>query len=155
MKIKPSLESESSIQRKCIALIRSLDSTAFHLVNAQSKSKSTVGQQMAAIKEGFIAGQSDIIINRICYDVATKTLCKGMFLELKKEGSKIYKKDGTFVNKHIEKQNKYMQKYGKDYFCNFGIGYDHAEKIIKHFYTFVEVDFSTLQTLFEIKIRNH
>lgn len=155
MKTKPLFESESIVQRKCIALIRSLDSTAFHLVNAQSKGKSTVGQQMAAIKEGFIAGQSDIIINRICYDVAAKRLYKGMFLELKKGGGKIYKRDGTFVNKHIEKQNQYMQTFGKDYFCNFGIGYDHAERIIRHFYSFVEVEFSTLQTLFEIKIRNH
>ena len=56
----------------------------------------------------------------------------GLFIELKKNGTKIYKKDGvTFKSDHLERQNGYIQYLNKQgFFACFCIGYDDAVKTI-------------------------
>lgn len=56
----------------------------------------------------------------------------GMFLELKADGIKLYKKDGTLrKNKHIEEQAEILDKLNKSgYYARFAVGYDEAIKII-------------------------
>jgi hypothetical protein len=57
---------------------------------------------------------------------------KGLFLEIKKEGEILYKKDGvTPVNSHIEDQLTMLKKlYLKGYFTDFAIGFDDAKNKI-------------------------
>ena len=56
----------------------------------------------------------------------------GMFLELKADGVKLYKKDGTLrKNKHIEEQAEILDKLNESgYYARFAVGYDEAIQII-------------------------
>lgn len=56
----------------------------------------------------------------------------GMFLELKAEGTRLYKKDGTLrKNKHIEEQSEMLDKLNESgYYARFAVGYDQAIRII-------------------------
>lgn len=59
----------------------------------------------------------------------------GLFIELKAEGQKLYKKDGyTFVSEHLEGQAMalhYLLKAGYDAY--FAIGFDQAKSIIDNY----------------------
>jgi len=49
----------------------------------------------------------------------------GMFLEIKKAGTELYKKDGTFKNEHIFEQFWTLKNLsGKGYVAEFSIGFD-------------------------------
>ena len=52
----------------------------------------------------------------------------GLFLELKAEGTQLYKKDGTLrKNKHIEEQAEMLEKLRNgNYYAEFAIGYKDA-----------------------------
>lgn len=55
----------------------------------------------------------------------------GLFIEIKKEGTRIYKKDGTFASEHIEEQAKTLALLGaKGYKAVFAVGFDEAKKLI-------------------------
>ena len=58
-----------------------------------------------------------------------------MFLELKAEGTRLYKKDGTLrKNKHIEEQAEILDKLNKSgYYARFAVGYDQAIRIITNY----------------------
>ena len=59
----------------------------------------------------------------------------GMFLELKADGVKLYKKDGTLrKNKHIEEQAEMLEKLRNgNYYAEFAIGYEDAIKQIHEY----------------------
>lgn len=56
----------------------------------------------------------------------------GLFLELKRDGVKIYKKDGGLVaNEHIREQSRlHFELKQKGYWANFACGFDEAKEII-------------------------
>ena len=56
----------------------------------------------------------------------------GLFLELKSEGVKLYKKNGEMVaNKHYQEQAEMLEKLRKLGYCaEFAVGYDQAIRII-------------------------
>ena len=56
----------------------------------------------------------------------------GLFLELKAEGTKLYKKNGEMVaNKHYREQAEMLEKLRKLGYCaEFAVGYDQAIRII-------------------------
>ena len=57
---------------------------------------------------------------------------KGLFIELKADGVKVFKKDGSIVaNKHIKEQAEMIEKLReKGYAAYFACGFDEAIKII-------------------------
>ena len=59
----------------------------------------------------------------------------GMFLELKADGVKLYKKDGKLrKNKHIEEQAEMLEKLRNgNYYAEFAIGYEDAIKQIHEY----------------------
>ena len=59
----------------------------------------------------------------------------GLFIELKKEGEKIYKKDGiTPISDHISEQIELMEKlYIRGYKVDFCIGFNSAKKMIDEY----------------------
>ena len=59
----------------------------------------------------------------------------GMFLELKADGVKLYKKDGTLrKNKHIEEQAEMLEKLrNENYYAEFAIGYEDAIEQIREY----------------------
>lgn len=58
----------------------------------------------------------------------------GLFIELKKDGTRIYKKDGSFASEHIEEQAKQLALLqSKGYRAKFAIGFDNAKQIIDEY----------------------
>lgn len=62
-------------------------------------------------------------------------LTSGLFLELKAEGVKLYKKNGEMVaNKHYQEQAEMLEKLRSNgYIAEFAVGYDEAIKIITNY----------------------
>ena len=59
----------------------------------------------------------------------------GLFLELKKEGTKLYKKDKTPATKHIQDQQEIIDiLLKKGYYAAFACGFDEAKKIIDRYF---------------------
>lgn len=55
----------------------------------------------------------------------------GLFLELKKEGTRIHKKNGEWANDHIAEQAETLnQLKSRGYVAKFAVGFDEAKKII-------------------------
>jgi len=56
----------------------------------------------------------------------------GLLLEIKKEGVKVFKKNGDIIkNEHIQEQNTMIERLKqKGFLASFGIGYDDCKNII-------------------------
>ena len=55
----------------------------------------------------------------------------GLFLELKREGTRLYKKDGTPATPHIKEQAKVLDELRRrGYKAEFVVGFDEAQKVI-------------------------
>lgn len=77
----------------------------------------------------------DIIIARPGYEYIgddVKQLRYALFLELKREGTRIFKKDGTLVaDEHIREQFDLLEELHQEgYAAEFACGFDEAKKII-------------------------
>jgi hypothetical protein len=85
--------------------------------------KLTIGQAVQIKNLRSSKGFPDIVIYEPKGDY------HGLFIELKVEGVKLFKKDGiTFVSDHIYEQNiMIMDLRRKGYFADFAIGFDQAK----------------------------
>ena len=55
----------------------------------------------------------------------------GLFIELKKEGTKLKKKDGTWLTSHLAEQAEMLEKLKMEgYEAYFGVGFDKTKEII-------------------------
>ena len=65
----------------------------------------------------------------------TKQVYNGLFLELKKAGTRIFKKDGTLVaDQHIREQFDVLEQLRKrGYMAEFACGFDEAKRIIDEY----------------------
>ena len=62
---------------------------------------------------------------------------KACFIELKKDGIRLLKRDGSFVNEHIEYQNKVIEALKeRGYYATFAIGFDDAKYIIDKYLSY-------------------
>ena len=101
--------------------------------------KLTMGQAIKQKRQnGGRRAWPDIIIAEpgyeyICDDV--KKLCFALFIELKREGTRIFKKDGTLVaDQHIREQFDVLEQLRKrGYMAEFACGFDEAKKIIDEY----------------------
>lgn len=60
----------------------------------------------------------------------------GLFIELKKEGTKLTNKAGNYATEHIKSQNDLMFELRLNgYYCRFAIGFDQAKIIIDEYLT--------------------
>jgi hypothetical protein len=77
----------------------------------------------------FIAGT---IINKIRNNDGSYNAYSGLFVELKKEGTRIFKKDGTLVSDaHIREQYDMLHDLrARGYAAEFACGFDEAKKLI-------------------------
>lgn len=58
----------------------------------------------------------------------------GLFIELKKEGTKLEKKDGTWLTPHLAEQAEMLEKLrGEGYEATFAVGFDKAKEIIDNY----------------------
>jgi|1_EtaG_2_1085319.scaffolds.fasta_scaffold13694_5 hypothetical protein len=60
----------------------------------------------------------------------------GLFIELKKDGVKIFKKDGSMrSNEHLERQHKTIQAHRKNgYKAEFAIGFEESKDILDNYF---------------------
>ena len=63
--------------------------------------------------------------------------CHGLFLEVKREGTTIYKKNGELTaDKHIREQEEILhQLKEKGYFAEFVVGFEEAKAIIDYYFS--------------------
>lgn len=55
----------------------------------------------------------------------------GLLIELKRDGTRLKKKDGSWASEHIEEQARVLQTLReKGYAAEFAVGFDEAKKII-------------------------
>ena len=101
--------------------------------------KLTIGQ---AIRQKRLNGGRrswpDLFIAKpqtVTFEDGEKYRYAGLFIELKKEGTKIYKKNGELVaDEHIREQYKMLnQLFEEGYMAEFAVGFDEAKKIIDRY----------------------
>lgn len=87
--------------------------------------KLTMGQAIKAKRLRSCKGFPDLVI----YEPRGEY--KGLFLELKREGENIWKKDGELKSDHLKEQWAVMEKLiEKGYYCVFAIGFADAKSWI-------------------------
>lgn len=91
-------------------------------------------QSSRAYPDLFIASRGVEVISNIG-DYSINQILHGMFLELKAEGVKIYKKNGEIVaNKHYQEQAEMLKRLrAENYYAEFAIGYDDAIQQITNY----------------------
>jgi len=93
--------------------------------------KLTKGQAVKVKKMRNSRGWPDIFI------AEPRKNCHGLFIELKKEGTKLYKKDGiTPISDHIAEQIIMLHDlYLRGYYADFACGFYEAKKLIDNYLT--------------------
>jgi hypothetical protein len=91
--------------------------------------KLTIGQAVALKNLRSNRGFPDITIYEPRHNY------HGLFIELKKEGEKLFKKDGTPVSDHLTEQIKMLELLiERKYVAKFAIGFDQAKNIIDDYF---------------------
>lgn len=75
-----------------------------------------------------------------CRDISECNRCialfpaNGLFLELKKSGTRLKKKDGSWASEHIAEQAETIEQLRKEgYKAEFAVGFEQAKKIIDEY----------------------
>lgn len=67
-------------------------------------------------------------------DVSERVPCGGLFLELKREGTRLKKKNGEWATEHIAEQAKVLDDLRERGYCaEFAVGFDEAKRIIDEY----------------------
>ena len=91
--------------------------------------KLTIGQAVKAQRMRSTKGWPDMFISY------PSGIYHGLFIELKREGEKLKKKDGTWASEHLEQQNKIHGKLNSaGYKASFAVGFDEAKKVIDEYF---------------------
>lgn len=87
--------------------------------------KLTMGQAIKAKKLRSSKGFPDLII----YE--PRNGFHGLFLELKRDGEKLFKKDGTYKTDHLKEQSEILQQLSmRGYVALFAVGFEMSKKLI-------------------------
>lgn len=78
---------------------------------------------------------AETIISKVRQDDGSYNMYSGLFLELKREGTRILKKDGTLVaDQHIREQHALLVELERrGYMARFAVGFDQAKQIIDEY----------------------
>lgn len=69
-----------------------------------------------------------------CVDGSWNYEYHGLFIELKKPGTRLKKRDGSWASKHIEEQYDVLDRLRfRGYEAEFAVGFDEAKKIIDEY----------------------
>jgi hypothetical protein len=89
-----------------------------------------MGQAVQAKKLRSSNGFPDLVIYEIRMDYPA------LFIELKRKGERIYKKDGTPVNEHIAEQLEMLKKLKRrGFMADFALGFEQAKELIDWYLT--------------------
>jgi hypothetical protein len=91
--------------------------------------KLSIGQAVKQKKLGMPKGYPDLFI------AEPNDKYHGLFIELKKSGTKLKKKDGSYINEHIEEQAEMIHRLQeRGYYATFCIGFDEAKQTIDNYF---------------------
>lgn len=121
--------SEESVQIAICNYIRYQYPTLIFNCDLASGMKLTIGQAVKAKKMRSSRGYPDLFIAK-----RNKNYF-GLYLELKKKGTKLFKKDGkTFCDEHLQEQEQMMKRLRCEGFeAQFAIGFDDAKTKIDNY----------------------
>lgn len=120
--------SERTLHRAVCDYIRLQYPDVIFNTDLSGAGKLTMGQAIAlkALRSG--RGFPDLVIYEPKNDFC------GLFLELKREGTKVYNKKFVGATPHIEEQIQMLEKLNdKGYAACFAVGFDEAKKIIDNY----------------------
>ena len=94
--------------------------------------KLTLGQAMKQKRQnGGRRAWPDMFIAEPQLNTNILKISAGLFLELKKEGTRLKKKNGEWANEHIEEQALVLEELQKrGYAAEFAVGFDQAKELI-------------------------
>lgn len=94
--------------------------------------KLTPGQAMKQKRQnGGRRAWPDMFIAEPQLDTTILKISGGLFLELKKEGTRLKKKNGEWANDHIAEQALVLEELRKrGYVAEFAVGFDQAKELI-------------------------
>ena len=82
----------------------------------------------------FIAKSKEIGWTEVGDDFIPTKWMHGLYVELKKEGTRLKKKNGEWTSEHIADQAKMLEKLRDDgYKAEFAVGFDEAKEIIDNY----------------------
>lgn len=80
-------------------------------------------------------GWPDLFIAYATFVPNTSSICGGLFLELKRQGTRIKKRDGSWANDHIAEQAAVLDKLAQQgYVAQFAVGFDEATALIDSYF---------------------
>lgn len=97
--------------------------------------KLTPGQAMKQKRQnGGRRAWPDMFIAEPHLDTTILKISGGLFLELKKEGTRLKKKNGEWANDHIAEQALVLEELRKrGYVAEFAVGFDQAKELIDNY----------------------
>lgn len=135
---------ESSLQMRVAEyLCRQYPDVQFHSDFGSGVKLSKVQAVTQLRQNGYRRGWPDMFIAQASENVDSKDWNNkvrewgfyfGLFLELKKEGTRLKKRNGEWASEHIAEQAEVMQKLREEgYKAEFAVGFDEAIKLIDEY----------------------
>lgn len=85
-------------------------------------------------QNGGIRGWPDMFLAEPTWDKNKNKDYHGLFIELKKDGTRLKKRNGEWASEHIAEQNEVLERLQfRGYAAHFAIGFDEAKKIIDNY----------------------
>lgn len=114
------------------ALFHSDYGSGINLTPGQAAKQKRQNGGRRAWPDMFIAEPKVETVDRL---TNTQRFYSGLFVELKKAGTRIYKKDGTLVaDQHIREQHALLVELERrGYMARFAVGFDQAKQIIDEY----------------------
>lgn len=85
-------------------------------------------------QNGGIRGWPDMFLAEPTWDKNRNKDYHGLFIELKKDGTRLKKRNGEWASEHIAEQNEMLERLEfRGYAAHFAIGFDEAKKIIDNY----------------------
>lgn len=121
---------EADVHKAIVQYLSLIDSSLI-VVSDPNGIRLTIGQatQLKKIRLPHAGGHPDILVLRSNSDY------NGLFIEVKKEGTKVYTKNGTHYSEHLKKQDELHIRLRKEgWFGGFAIGFDSAKRMIDEYF---------------------
>ena len=120
---------ESDVQKAAVKYLSMMKGNLI-VVSDPNGIRLTIGQatQLKKMRLPPEGGHPDILV------LEPKGEYHGLFIEVKKEGTKIYKKDGSHASEHVQKQSAVHDRLRlKGYFGGFACGVDQCVSMIEEY----------------------
>lgn len=131
------MKKEESLQLSVCNYLRLQYPATIFMSDIASGMRLSIGQAVKAKKLRSSRGQPDLFIAErkiVQGDALTAYTHCGLFIELKREGVRLKKKDGSWADDHIAEQAAVLEALrNMGYYATFAVGFDEAKRIIDEY----------------------